>query len=166
MNGPQTNLGQPGAQPQPSARPVPLTAQPVRSIPPTVIPQHHPAAPGAPAPAAPRPVKPVEDEPLSLVAEEAAHSDPTKSKIRAFSIAEAHIGAHDWKRTPHDNNSGACRVRSFHGRMSDQGLEYLDNAVNEWLDKHPEVEVKFVSSVVGMFDGKIKDLALILNLWY
>jgi hypothetical protein len=169
MNGPQTNFGQPGAHPQPSAHPpVPGTVQPVRTIPPMAIPQRiNPAPPIAPiAPAAPKLAKPVEDEPLSLVAEETGLADPAKSKIRAFSIAEAHIGAHDWKRTPREHHAGACRVRSFHGRLSDQGIEYLDNAINEWLDKHPEADVKFVTSTVGMFDGKIKDLALVLNLWY
>jgi hypothetical protein len=45
-------------------------------------------------------------------------------------------------------------------------LEYLDDSVNKWLDAHPEVEVKFVTSTVGMYDGKIKELALILNVWY
>ncbi len=45
-------------------------------------------------------------------------------------------------------------------------MDYLDNAINEWLDQHPEVEVKFVTQSIGMFDGKIKDLALILNVWY
>ena len=62
--------------------------------------------------------------------------------------------------------TGAVRMKSFHGRLSDNGLEYLDNSVNEWLDAHPEVEVKFVTSTVGLYDGKIKELALILNVWY
>jgi hypothetical protein len=118
------------------------------------------------------PVMPVEhkpaakhDDPISLEGDEPTSSEPIKSKIRAFSVAEAHIGPHDWKRTPH-TCEGACRMRTFHGRLSDQGMDYLDNAINEWLDKHPEIEVKFVTQSIGMFDGKIKDWALILNLWY
>ena len=35
-----------------------------------------------------------------------------------------------------------------------------------WLDAHPEVEVKFVTSTVGIFEGKMREPALILNLWY
>ena len=51
-------------------------------------------------------------------------------------------------------------------KLSDQGLEYIDEAINVWLDEHPEVDIKLVTSNVGMFDGKFKDLALIVNLWY
>ena len=42
----------------------------------------------------------------------------------------------------------------------------MDDLINEWLDAHPEIEVKFVTSTIGMFDGKMKDLAVILNVWY
>ncbi len=73
---------------------------------------------------------------------------------------------HTWKRTPHLGGQGACRVKTFHGKLSDQGLEYLDDAINVFLDEHPEIEVKFVQSNVGMFDGKFKDFALIVNVWY
>ena len=80
--------------------------------------------------------------------------------------ADAHRAHHDWKRVPVKTGTGACRVRSFHGKYSEQGLEYLDNAVNEWLDSHPEVEVKFVTSTVMTFEGKIREPALVLNVWY
>src|SRR4051812_11005694 len=93
-------------------------------------------------------------------------SGETKSKIRAFGTGQANIASHEWKRRPHSEAIGAVRMKSFHGRLSDNGLDYLDNSVNEWLDAHPEVEVKFVTSTVGMYDGKIKELALILNVWY
>ncbi|MGA3067814.1 MAG: hypothetical protein ABSF29_13305 [Tepidisphaeraceae bacterium] len=165
MNGSQPDFGQQGLPQQPPRPVVPMTAQPIRSPQPMVIPQHPPHA----APVHPHAHKPAHhagEEPIDLVAEETSSPETTKSKIRAFSVAEAHIGAHEWKRTPNDNHGGACRVRSFHGRLSDQGMEYLDNAINEWLDKHPEADVKFVTSTVGMFDGKIKDFALILNVWY
>jgi hypothetical protein len=45
-------------------------------------------------------------------------------------------------------------------------LEYLDNAVNEWLDANPDVEVKFVTPTVMTFEGKIREAALVLNIWY
>ena len=80
--------------------------------------------------------------------------------------ADAHRVHHDWKRVPVKTGTGACRVRSFHGKYSEQGLEYLDNAINEWLDSHPDVEVKFVTSTVMTFEGKIREPALVLNVWY
>ncbi len=79
---------------------------------------------------------------------------------------ESHRVHHDWKRQPVKTGTGACRVRSFHGKYSEQGLEYLDNAINEWLDGHPEVEVKFVTSTVMTFEGKIREPALVMKVWF
>ncbi len=102
-------------------------------------------------------------DPIGLV-EEAASQNAEK-KIRAFGIQGGHVRK-DYQRKPHAPGTGACRVRTFHGKLSDQGMEYLDNAINDWLDLHPEVEVKFVTSSVGVFEGKIREPALVLNLWY
>ncbi|HEY8666687.1 MAG TPA: hypothetical protein VIL86_08490 [Tepidisphaeraceae bacterium] len=86
-------------------------------------------------------------------------------KIQAFGVHASHA-AKTWKRPAKITGTGAVRVRSFHGKLSDQGLGYLDDAVNDWLDRHPEVEVKFVTSTTGVFEGKMREPALILNLWY
>jgi hypothetical protein len=122
-----------------------------------------------------KPPAPDELEPIALIEEEAAVAAPPgpntapqappKSKIKAFGIDE-HKAHHDWKRQPVKTGSGACRVRSFHGKYSEQGLEYLDNVINEWLDSHPEIEVKFVTSTVMTFEGKVREPALVLNVWY
>ena len=69
-------------------------------------------------------------------------------------------------RKPVTTGRGACRVRSFHGRLSDEGLAFIDEKINEWLDRHPEIEVKFVTSTTGVFEGKIREPALVLNVWY
>lgn len=89
-----------------------------------------------------------------------------ESKIRALAGGGASVRKENYKRQPVISGKGACRVRSFHGRLSAQGLEYMDNQINEWIDANPEVEVKFVSSQVGIFEGKMREPALILNLWY
>ena len=44
-------------------------------------------------------------------------------------------------------------------------MEYLDNAINLWLDGHPEVEVKFVTSTIGQVDGK-NERAIVTSVWY
>ncbi|MDQ3440607.1 MAG: hypothetical protein M3478_09700 [Planctomycetota bacterium] len=93
-----------------------------------------------------------------------ASEAPAPKKI-TFGAENIHR-THQWKRKPHVGGQGACRVKTFHGKCSDQGLEYLDDAINVWLDEHPDIEVKFVQSNVGMFDGKFKDFALIVNVWY
>jgi hypothetical protein len=107
-------------------------------------------------------------EPLSLV-EDVAEITPTAApapkKIMAFG-ADAHVRKSAWKRPLQQTGTGATRVRSFHGKYSEQGLEYLDNAINEWLDNNTDVEVKFVTSTVMTFEGKIREPALVLNVWY
>ncbi|MGD1275846.1 MAG: hypothetical protein ABR964_01320 [Tepidisphaeraceae bacterium] len=133
----------------------------------TVPPRPSPVAPGAAAaPLSPPGARPVKagDQPLELTGDHPGAAAP--SKIRAFGISDAAKPTHTWKRTPHFGGTGAVRVRTFHGRLSDQGVEYLDNNINEWLDSHPDIEVKFVTSTIGIFEGKVKDLALVLNVWY
>jgi hypothetical protein len=121
---------------------------------------------------APMPVQPVvpdDLEPIGLV-DEVVGTDvkPGGSKITAFGVSMGNGGqvAHKWKRTPHVTGTGICRVKTFHGRLSDQGMDYLDATINEWLDEHPEVEVKMVTTSTNLFDGKMKELALIVNIWY
>ena len=89
---------------------------------------------------------------------------PTVSKI-SFG-AETATRTHQWKRKPVVSGHGAVRVRTFHAKLSDQGLDYIDEGINVWLDEHPEIDIKFVTTSVGMFDGKFKDFALIVNVWY
>ena len=118
-----------------------------------------------------QPIKPVihshhdqESSALGLIGEgEASHSE---NKIKAIGLSGASLRKEQYKRAPNMTGSGSCRVRTFHGKLSSQGLEYMDNQINEWLDGHPQVEVKFVTSSVGVFEGKMREPALILNLWY
>jgi hypothetical protein len=88
------------------------------------------------------------------------------SKIRAFAVAGAHSHQTEFKRKPNADGTGICRVRTFHGRLSDEGMAYLDDKINEWLDSHTEIEVKHVTTAIGMYDGKIKEPALVVNVWY
>jgi hypothetical protein len=123
-----------------------------------------PASPPAP-PAALKPPQPAHPEkPIALVEDVEDIDEAPPSKI-VFGPAVTHR-KHDWKRKTAATGAGAVRVKSFHGKLSDQGVEHLDDTINEWLDANPDVEVKFVTSTVGLFEGKIKDLALVLNLWY
>jgi len=93
------------------------------------------------------------------------HPEPPKSKIHGMSSLG--IVTHDWKRETHYNKTGAVRVRTFHCRLSEQGVEYLDQAINDWLERHHEIEVKFTTSVVGSWEGKLKgEPALIVMVWY
>ena len=127
----------------------------------------HTLTPGTPhvTPAASAPPTEEELEPIGLVDDLQADT-PAKSITAVGGAAGGSVRKNAWHRQPNLTHTGAVRVRTFHGKLSQQGLEYLDNQVNEWLDTHPEVEVKSVTSTVGTFEGKMREPALILNLWY
>lgn len=134
----------------------------------------HPSVPPAPQRAgiAPPPMRPLpvssEDDSISLVEEapvEQLTAAPAPKKIVAFGIQAAHA-ARTYKRVPYSDGKGACRVKSFHAKYSEQGLEHMDDMVNEWLDAHPEIEVKFTNTTVHVFEGKIREPAIVLNVWY
>lgn len=165
MNDPHLNDRRPVDPRSPSTPPRPVQSgiqpglQPPRPV--TRIPSP------TPAPV----VKPVvpRDEPLTLVEEmdefaSDAPSPTAASKIK-FGPDVAHK-KHEWKRTPVVTGHGACRVKSFHAKYSDQGIEHIDDAINEWLDAHAEVEVKFVTTTVHVFEGKIREPAIVMNVWY
>ncbi|MBC7783787.1 MAG: hypothetical protein H7144_08095, partial [Burkholderiales bacterium] len=61
-----------------------------------------------------------------------------QKKIRSYEEGARHR-THDWKRQPHVTGAGPVRMKSFHGKYSDQGLAFLDDTINEWQDGHPEV---------------------------
>jgi hypothetical protein len=151
-------VGAPAMAPRPAAAPAIAPARP------QVMPAHAALVP----PAAPA----QDDDAISLV------EDDTDAGSEAGAVAEIAGPSkikhgpdlthrqHDWKRQLNKSPTSPCRVKTFHGKLSDAGLEYVDDAINTWLDAHPEVDVKFVTTNVGMFDGKFKDLALIVNVWY
>lgn len=121
-------------------------------------------------------VKPTEPEPVPieqvpplgpLAGEPAASSAPKSGrKIRTFEQRLGR-GGHEskWQRRPNLTGTGAIHVKSFHCKLTGDSLDYLDNQINEWLDEHPEYEVKMVTTSIGEWTGKLKEPALIVNVW-
>src|SRR6185295_7287014 len=87
-------------------------------------------------------------------------------KIRAFE-QKLTGGKHEdsWTRSPNVTGTGAIHVKSFHCKLTGESLEFLDKQVNEWLDAHPQYEVKLVTSTVGEWMGKLKEPNIILQVW-
>jgi hypothetical protein len=94
-----------------------------------------------------------------------AQISPT-SKIKVNTGGDKHA-YNRFKRDLSPTGHGATRVRTFHGRLSDDGLAYTDDKINEWLDNHPEVEVKHVNCFTGPLEGKVTgEQGLIVVIWY
>ena len=93
-----------------------------------------------------------DEEPLAL-----------SRKITAFGSGKKKESK--WGRAPNTTGSGAIHVRTFHSKLTDDALGYIDTQINEWLDEHPEFEVKIVTTTIGTFTGKIKEPHLICQVW-
>lgn len=70
-----------------------------------------------------------------------------------------------WSRTPNTTGAGAIHVKTFNCKLTEDALRYMDQHINEWLDAHPQYEVKFVTSTVGILTGKLKEPHLICQVW-
>lgn len=60
----------------------------------------------------------------------------------------------------------ATRCRTFHAKLTDGSLAHLDEMINEWVDAHDDVHIKFATSSIGIIEGKHADPHLILTMFY
>jgi len=60
----------------------------------------------------------------------------------------------------------ATRCRTFHAKLSEGAMSFLNNQINEWIDGNPNITVKFATSAIGIFEGKHAEPNLILTLFY
>ncbi|MHC4216954.1 MAG: hypothetical protein ACYSU7_00725 [Planctomycetota bacterium] len=110
----------------------------------------------------PAPAPPARDPAPLPVATGVGQVAATK-KITAFGKEARH--EEKWARTPNLTGQGAIHVRTFHSKITEDALTYMDQTINEWLDAHPQYEVKFVNSTVGILSGKLKEPALLCQVW-
>ena len=105
---------------------------------------------------------PTEDtQPLPVV--EGVGPSTGSRQITAFGKEKRHED--NWSRSPNTTGQGAIHVKTFHAKLTSDALEYMDQCINEWLDAHPQYEVKFTCSTVGTVTSKIKEPNLICQVW-
>ena len=104
----------------------------------------------------------LEPEPVPVV--EATGPIAGPSKIAAFGKKKKRH-EEEWSRTPNTTGTGAIHVKTFHAKLTADALVYMDQVINEWLDAHPQYEVKFVTTAVGTVTGKLKEQHLISQVW-
>ena len=42
----------------------------------------------------------------------------------------------------------------------------MDSMINEWTDKNPQIDIKFATSSIGIFEGKRMEPHLIVTVFY
>ena len=111
-----------------------------------------------------------EEESLDLVDLEVDGVGGTPTQIRAFgrgarSMATELRHEEVLKRALNVTGQGATRTRTFHSKLNDAAFALMDQGINEWIDS-AGIEVKYVSSCIGIFEGKKPEPHLILTAWY
>jgi hypothetical protein len=124
------------------------------------------AGPSTVTAAPPAPVE--EDEPIELV-EDANAAPRDESQIRVFNKSSLAVGSHEreYKRDLVNASLGATRCRIFHAKMTDGALVFMENQINEWIDEHPDIHVKFSTSTMGTIESKqSRDQHVIVTVFY
>ncbi len=85
------------------------------------------------------------------------------NKIRTFDTRKRH--EEHWNRSPNLTGSGAIHVKTFVAKLRLDAVDHLDQQINEWLDNHPEYEVKFATKTIGKLVGKNTEDALFVSVW-
>ena len=106
--------------------------------------------------------KPVEEEPISLV-EDANFTGESKVRNRIRGALEKEKA--EYKRPLNLTGTGATRCRMFHSRVSIIPMEYMQGAINDWIDAEG-IEVKHVDTLIGVMEGKTPEPNLIVIVWY
>jgi len=95
---------------------------------------------------------------------EGGEAGEASSKIRSFGVGARH--SEQWDRTPNVTGQGAIHCKIFHCKLREDAIDYMERQINEWLDAHPEYEVKHVTSSVGEMKTKtISEAAMIVTVW-
>ena len=135
---------------------------------------------GPTAPAAVPTVGAPPEEPIALVEVAASREDDEPiaydrkpTAIRSFgggpgAITDGiqHVGGKQYNRSPLKGSANATRCRVFHAKLADAAFGHMCEQINEWVDANDEVEIKFVSSCIGVVEGKHADQHLIVTVFY
>lgn len=114
---------------------------------------------------APLPLEPEELElPLEEDAAESAAA-PAKASIQAFGGHQAGHAEVKFRRGLNSNGAGATRCRIFHSKLTVAALAHMTGQINEWIDAG-DLEVKHISEVVGVMEGKTLEPNIIVTIWY
>ena len=105
--------------------------------------------------------------PLPVEGEETPASAQTSRKIQAIGSAGVtrEQREKEFQRTPNLTGTGAVRCRVFHSKITVAAMDHLAETINDWLDSE-DVEVKHVTQVVGVLEGKTPEPNVILTVWY
>lgn len=96
--------------------------------------------------------------------------DMSSSRIHSASTATLGVAQgwddSQWKRPIDPRAITATRCRTFHAKLTDSALEYMNEVINAWLDKNDSIAIKFAVSNIGIFEGKHAEPHVIVTMFY
>ncbi len=114
-----------------------------------------------------------DDEALAPIAMDADAGDSSSgsSAIHGMSrntLTETGAFQHDvqFNRPLDPNAAGATRCRTFHAKLNEGAVAYMNEQLNSWADSDPEVTIKFATSTIGLFESKHPDPHVIITVFY
>jgi hypothetical protein len=116
-------------------------------------------------------MRPRDEEPIHLEEDESplgGQATGTHTEMKAFGGGGHGLGVKaggQFKRTLNVNGQGATRCRVFHSKIAPPSLEFMENQINQWVDGE-QIEIKQVSQVIGIMEGKTPVPNLIVMVWY
>jgi len=90
------------------------------------------------------------------------------SRIKTMS-SETALGQRvesQFKRALNPTSRGATRMRTFHAKLGDAAMTYMEQQINEWVDSQDDVVIKFCNTTIGVVEGKRQEPHLIISVWY
>jgi len=60
----------------------------------------------------------------------------------------------------------ATRCRTFHTKLNEGAVAFMNDQINLWADSNPGITIKFATSAIGIFEGKKADPNLIVTVFY
>jgi hypothetical protein len=125
---------------------------------------------------------PSRDEPINLVAmdtqppglldEEPGISYEKKpTAIRSIGggpggLAVGSTEEHSFRRDLLRGSPNATRCKTFHCKLADGPMNFMNEQINDWVDGDEEIEIKFATATIGVVEGKHVDPHLIVTVYY
>lgn len=84
----------------------------------------------------------------------------------SFAGVEALLDDSHLKRPLISQGVGSTRCRTFHAKLNDGAVAFMNKHIIEWADANPDVVIKFATSTIGVWEGKKADPHLIVTVFY
>ena len=109
-------------------------------------------------------------ETISLADDDSGpRNTPAATQVRQMSETQLGMGSFDTsglKRPLSPNSPWATRCRTFHAKLNDGAIAYMNREINEWVDKNDDVSIKQATSTIGVYEGKRQDPHIIVTVFF